>query len=79
MKYLFAFILGFALNTALRSYYSYLWWSAESRVTNTQINESYDHYGYPKAIYDEIGAQDNIKYILIAPDYQWHKWGLQFP
>ena len=79
MKYLLIFVLGFALNSALRGYYSYIWWSAEAKVTNDQINESYEKYGYPKAIYDGIGVQDNIKYVLITPNYNFRKWGFQFP
>jgi hypothetical protein len=79
MKYLLVFILGFFLNNVMRTYYSYLWWSTQAKITNELMNESFKKHGYYKIVYDKIGIQDNIKYILVYGNYTFEKWELQAP
>jgi hypothetical protein len=76
-KIILGLILGFLLNSSLRTYYNYLWWSTERKITNEELNKSIEIYGYPKIINEKIGIQDNIKYILIYPSYDFGKWGIQ--
>lgn len=72
-------LLGFLLNSGLRTYYSYLWWLSLERVGYQKANASEDEHGYPKAIYDAIGTQDNIKWLLITGDYSWGRWKPMLP
>lgn len=65
--FLLGLLAGFVLNSGLRSYYTYLWWTAEKTVSNSEYNRSVEKYGYPQIIFDRIGVQDNIKYTLIYP------------
>jgi hypothetical protein len=77
-KVLLGVILGFLLQTGLRSYHSYLWWSAEATLSNEQMNESFKEHKYYKIVGDTIGIQDNLKYILLYPAYTFQRWELRY-
>ncbi len=78
-KLLLGMLLGFLLQTGLRSYYSYLWWTAQAKLTNEQMNESFHKYKTYKIVNDTIGIQDNFKYILISPVYTFRRWQTEYP
>ena len=78
-KILIGMLLGFLLHTGLRAYYSYLWWTAESKLTNAQMNESFNKNKSYTIVNDTIGIQDNLKYILISPVYTFRRWGIEYP
>lgn len=72
-------ILGFFLNTGLRAYYSYSWWSIEAKISKEEMNASYDQNKYFKIIHDKMGAVDYLKYPLMTPNYHFQRWVLTFP
>lgn len=74
-----AIMFGFILNSGLRTYYTYSWWSAEAKFSNNEMNESYEKYGYYKIVQDEMGIIAYLKYPLISGSYVFHRWGIQYP
>lgn len=77
-KFLFL-LLGFVLNSSIRTYYNYSWWTTEATVTNKEYNLSIEKYGYAKIIHDKMGIAKHLKYILIYGTYPYKKWEIAYP
>lgn len=79
MKFILAVLLGFVLNSGLRTYYSYMWWSTQAQISRDEMNASYDQNKYFKIVNDKMGIVDYLKYPLITAHYPFEKWELRFP
>lgn len=74
MKIFLLILFGFVLNTGLRTYHSYVWWSTEATVSNEEYNKEFTPEHPTKAIDSKLGWKDNIKYLIAYPDYTFQKW-----
>ena len=78
-KLLLGIPLGFILNTGLRAYYSYAYWTTEATISDQDFNASIHEYGYPKVVNDRLGIQDYLKYPLITVHYVYKQWEIEYP
>ena len=78
-KLIIGILLGFLLNSAARTYWNYSWWKAEGKLTNEQMNKSYEKHGYYKIVIDTMGSAKYLQYPLITMSYSFRKWEVQYP
>lgn len=78
MKIVLAVICGFSLNTALRSTYSYFWWTSVGKLTNSELNKSFKETGDYRIVEDRMGIVSNVKFLVYTPTYNFRKWSITY-
>lgn len=71
-KLLLGILLGFILNSGLRSLHDHLWWKTEASISNEDMNRSHKQYGYYQVIEERQPVVLVLKHLLVYPSWETH-------
>lgn len=74
-KLIIGILLGFVLNSGLRTFYSYIWWKADAVCEKNTASDLKKEFS---CVYENLDLVDNVKYILGYPGYDFQKWQMDY-